>query len=156
MSCILEIPETAVNSIIARFTPSRENLIPILHDVQEMEGYLAPASIAQVAAYLGLSESEVYGVATFYTRFRFKPAGKHCLKVCCGTACHVKGSGEVFAELEKKLGIKAGETTSDGVYSLETVACFGSCALAPIVVADGRVSGRVAPADVDELLWGDS
>jgi len=123
--------------------------------VQEAEGYLTPASLAQVAAHLGLSESDVRGVATFYTRFRFKPTGKHCLKVCCGTACHVKGSGEVLGELEKKLGIKAGETTPDGKYSLETEACFGSCALAPVVVVGGHVSGRVTPMRVDELLRGE-
>jgi len=152
----LDTPETALSALLTRFTPSRDNLIPILHVVQEAEGYLSPASMAQVAAYLGLSESEVHGVATFYASFRLKPIGKQCLKVCRGTACHVKGAGEVLAELEKKLGIKAGETTPDGAYSLETEACFGSCALAPVVVVDGRVSGRVEPAGVGELLKGEN
>lgn len=152
----MDISETAINNLLFRFTPSRENLIPVLHAVQEEAGYLSSSSMARVASYLKLSESAVYGVATFYTRFRFKPAGKHCLKVCCGTACHVKGAGEVLAALEKKMGIKAGETTPDGTYSLETGACFGSCALAPIVVVDGRASGRTTPASVGELLRGDS
>lgn len=152
----MDAPETLIGTVIARFVPSRDNLISILHAVQEEAGYLTPTSLVQVAAYLGLSESEIRGVATFYTRFRFKPAGKHCLKVCCGTACHVKGAGEVLAELEKKLGIKAGETTADGEYSLGTEACFGSCALAPVVVVDGRVLGRVTPAEAGELLRGES
>lgn len=148
--------KSPVIAILARFAPSRENLIPILHAVQEAEGYLRPKSLAQVAEHLGLSESEVRGVATFYARFRFKPTGKHCLKVCCGTACHVKGSGEVLAELESKLGIKAGETTPDGEYTVETEACFGSCALAPVVVVGGRVFGRVTPTGVDALLRGEA
>ena len=151
----MDVSENSIDNILTRFTSSRENLIPILHAIQEVGGYLAPTSIERVATYLGLSESEVYGVATFYSRFRFKPVGEQCIRVCCGTACHVKGAGEVLAELEKKLGIKAGETTSDGKYSLETEACFGSCALAPVVVVDGCASGRVAPSKVDDLLRGE-
>ena len=152
----MDAPKPHISSLLARFAPSRDNLIPILHSVQDAEGYLAPATIAQVAAYLGLSESEVHGVATFYSRFKFQPAGKHCLRVCRGTACHVRGAGEVLAELEKKLGIKTGETTPDGVYSLETEACFGSCALAPVVVVDGQVFGRVEPSAVDGILRGET
>ena len=151
----MDVPETTVDALLLRFTPSRENLIPLLHAVQEAAGYLTPTFLKQVAAYLGLSDGEIYSVATFYACFRFKPVGKHCLKVCCGTACHVKGAGEVLVELEKKLGIKTGDTTMDGSYSLETEACFGSCALAPVVVVDGRVAGRVTPAGVDELLRGE-
>jgi len=148
----LDISEIVINAILDRFTASRENLIPILHAVQGAVGYLVPTALTRVAAYLGLSESEVRGVATFYARFRFKPIGKHCLRVCRGTACHVKGADEVLAELEKKLGIKPGEMTPDGAYSLDTEACFGSCALAPVVVVDGRVAGRVTPSGVGELL----
>jgi len=148
----LYAPETAVDALFERFAPSRENIIPLLYAVQEAVGYLDPEALAKVAAYLGLSESEVYGVATFYARFRFKPMGKCCIRVCCGTACHVKGADKVLVELENKLGIKAGETTPDGAYSLETEACFGSCALAPVIVVDGRVSGRVSPAEAGELL----
>jgi len=148
----LDISETDINAILDRFAASRENIIPILHAVQEAAGFLPPTSLTQIAEYLGLTESEVRGVATFYTRFKLKPVGKHCLRVCRGTACHVKGAGDVLAELEKKLGIKAGETSKDGSYSLETEACFGSCALAPVVVVDGNVAGRVEPAGVGELL----
>jgi NADH-quinone oxidoreductase subunit E len=108
--------------------------------------------MARAADYLKLSKSELYGIATFYARFRFKPSGKHCLKVCRGTACHIKGAGDVLKEIEKRLGIKPGETTPDGSYSLETEACFGSCALAPVVVSGEHVHGRMTPAKAGDIL----
>ena len=148
----MDAPQTPIDKILACFTPERENVIPILHAVQEARGFLSPEDIAAVARQLKLSRSEVYGIATFYARFRFKPSGKRCLKVCRGTACHVKGAGEVLKELEKRLGIKAGETSPDGAYSLETEACFGSCALAPVVVIDERVHGRMTPSKAGDIL----
>lgn len=148
----MDAAQTSSNDIFARFKPFRENLIPILHALQEENGYLTPETLAGAARYLDLNLSEVYGVATFYTRFRFKPSGRQCLRVCRGTACHVKGAGEVLKELEKRLGIKPGETTPDGAYSLETEACFGSCALAPVVVEDETVHGRMDPSKVGDLL----
>jgi NADH-quinone oxidoreductase subunit E len=97
----------------------------------------------RVAEYLKLPEAHVYGVATFYSQFRFKPQGKHVITVCEGTACHVRGRGEIRKKLEGILGINTGETTEDGRFSLETVACLGSCALAPTIVVDGRVYGKM-------------
>ena len=151
----MDAPQTSINEILNQYAPSRESLIPVLHDVQEAAGYLSAEALAQVADYLKLSKSAVYGVATFYARFKFKPPGRRCLKVCRGTACHVKGAGEVLKELEKRLGVKAGETTPDGEYSLETEACFGSCALAPVVVTGERVHGRMTPGKVGDLLRGE-
>ena len=148
----MDLPQFPIKTILNSFEPVRENAIPILHAVQEREGFLSPEAMGQVAEYLHLSKSEVYGIATFYTRFKFKPSGKHCLKVCRGTACHVKGAGEVLAEFEKRLCIKPGETTPDGEYSLETEACFGSCALAPVVVLDEHVHGRMTPSKTDDVL----
>ncbi len=152
----MDASEFPIKDILCRFEPSRDNVIPVLHAMQEREGYLSPEAMTQVAGYLGLSKSEIYGIATFYTRFKFKPSGKKCLKVCRGTACHVKGAGEVLTELEKRLGIKPGETTPDGAFSLETEACFGSCALAPVVVTDEKVHGRMTPSKVDDILRGEA
>ncbi len=144
-----------ISAILSAHEAKRDSLIPMLHEVQRAEGYLSPEALAQVAAYLKLSLSTVYGVATFYSHFRFKPCGRHQLRVCRGTACHVRGADEVLGELSRRLHLKAGETTKDGEFSLETEACFGSCALAPVVVKDGRVYGRMTPAKVDELLRGE-
>ena len=139
--------------LLSNFNVSRENLIPILHTVQHQEGYLSEDSISQVSAYLGISTSSIYGVATFYSAFKLKPEGKQTIRVCRGTACHVKGADTILRELENRLDIKEGETTPDGQYTLRTEACFGSCALAPVVVND-RVFGRVTPSSINRILRG--
>ncbi|MCL2679233.1 MAG: NADH-quinone oxidoreductase subunit NuoE [Dehalococcoidia bacterium] len=144
-----------IEAILAKFGRERLNLIPILHEIQAQSGYVSPEAMQAVAVHLGLSDSEVYGVVTFYTAYKLKPAGRHSLKVCRGTACHVKGSEKIIGEIEKQLGISDGGTTGDGEYSFETVACLGSCALGPVVVRDGRVYGRVTPAQVKDILRGD-
>jgi NADH:ubiquinone oxidoreductase subunit E len=141
-----------ISDILNTYPASQENLIPLLHEVQRRLGFLPLEAIQQVAAHLHLSKSAVYGVATFYAGFKFQPSGRHSLRVCRGTACHVRGSDRVLGEAEKQLGIKPGETTADGSYTLETEACFGSCALAPVVVKDGKVYGRQTPANVARLL----
>jgi NADH:ubiquinone oxidoreductase subunit E len=142
------------DDILCRFKCDRGNLIPILHEIQNHFGYLSREAMESVADYLGLSAGTVYGVATFYAVFKLTPSGRHCVKACRGTACHVKGASRVLGELEKQLEIKPGETTPDKEYTLETEACFGSCALAPVVVKDGKVYGRVTPARVNDILRG--
>jgi NADH-quinone oxidoreductase subunit E len=143
-----------IDDILVKYDPDRRSLIPILHEAQSRLGYLSPEAMQVAANYTGLSVSEVYGVVTFYAAFKLKPTGCHCVKACRGTACHVKGAEKVLGELEKSLGIKDGETSKDGEYSLETVACLGSCALAPVVVRDEQVYGRVTPAKVKDILRG--
>jgi NADH-quinone oxidoreductase subunit E len=147
---------SAINSdildILNTYPASPENLIPILHEVQRRLGFLPLEAIQQIAVHLQLSKSAVYGVASFYSGFKFQPSGRHCLRVCRGTACHVRGSNRVLGEAEKQLGIKPGQTTADGAYTLETEACFGSCALAPVVIKDGKVFGRQTPTNVSRLL----
>jgi NADH-quinone oxidoreductase subunit E len=118
-------------------------VLPALQRIQREIGYLPSEAIPVVARLAGVPESHVYGVATFYAHFRFTPTGKHPITVCCGTACHVRGSAKLVGDLRDRLGIQEGETTDDGRYSLETTACFGSCALAPVVVIDGKVQGRL-------------
>lgn len=141
-----------VEKILAGYGRSREVLIPILQDVQDAVSYLSPEAIEQIATHLGLSENDVYGVATFYAQFRFHPPGRHHVKVCQGTACHVRGSGLILEAVTRRLGITDGETTEDGEFSLERVACFGSCALAPVVVVDDKVYGRMTTKRTQKLI----
>lgn len=127
-------------------------LLPILHDAQEIYGYL-PIEVQQaVADGLGISLSEVYGVATFYSRFSLTPKGKHRISVCLGTACYVKGGDKVLAEVEKKLGIKSGECTPDGLFSIDSCRCVGACGLAPVMMIDEEVYGKLTPELVDKIL----
>jgi len=142
----------AVEKLLADFPAQRSNLIPILQSVQGRLGYLPKDAIGRVATYTRVSEAEVYGVASFYTQFRFTPVGKHMFTVCRGTACHVLGSKKLVDELEDVLGIEPGSTTPDLEFSLQTVACFGSCALAPLLVVDEKVYGRVTSQKVRQLV----
>lgn len=143
-----------VEKVLAGYDRKRDNLIPILQDVQEKAGYLSERAVSRIAEYLALSENDVFGVATFYAQFRFHPPGEHHIKVCQGTACHVRGSGLIMEAVTRKLGIVSGETTPDRKFSLERVACFGSCALAPVVVVDGKVYGRMTPKKTEKLIEG--
>jgi len=142
---------TWTEQLAGRFEPRPENLIPALQLVQEAEGYLPCEALDAVGAYLGVPAAKVYGVATFYSQFHLSPQGRHKITVCRGTACHVRGSARLLADLEKMLGIEPGETTEDMQFSLETVACLGSCALAPVVVED-KVYGRQTQASVRSLV----
>lgn len=123
-----------VQGLLQKFQTTRENLIPILQEMQGLMGYLPLAGMEEVARYLSIPVGEVYGVATFYNQFRLTPPGKYQIKVCTGTACHVKRSYVILEEWERRLGIREGETTPDRLFSLEKVACVGCCALAPVVV----------------------
>ncbi|MBA7561113.1 NADP-reducing hydrogenase subunit HndA [subsurface metagenome] len=131
-----------LDDILSQYGGGNGDLIPILQEAQERFGYLPEGVMARVAKFLRLPASNVYGVATFYAQFKFTPTGKRMVKVCRGTACHVRGGARILNEVERQLGIKPGETTDDLEYSLETIACFGSCALAPVVVIDKTVYGR--------------
>jgi len=128
------------------------DLVPVLQRTQAVLGYLAPESIARIARWLKLSENEVFGVATFYAQFRFTPPGRHRLRVCLGTACHVKGGVQMLETLERRLDVRPGETTPDGEYGLERVACLGCCALAPVVTIDQKIYGQMSVLKLQELL----
>lgn len=138
--------------ILGSFTRERKNLIPLLQEVQEKLGYLPRHAMLEVAEFLRMPESAVYGVATFYNQFRFTPLGRHPVKVCLGTACHMKGGKLILEAWERELGIEVGETTPDREYSLDRVACVGCCALAPVSVVEGEVEGRVSPIRVKGIL----
>jgi NADH-quinone oxidoreductase subunit E len=141
-----------LDEILAGYGRERDNLIPLLQEVQDRFQYLAAEAVQRVAEHLDLSENDVYGVATFYAQFRFVPPGLHHVKVCQGTACHVRGSGMIVDAISRTIGIEPGQTSADGKFSLERVACFGSCALAPVVVLDDKVFGRMTAAKTKKLI----
>ena len=140
--------------LLAEYGRERDNLIPLLQEVQDRYSFLSPDAVRQVAEHLELSENDVYGVATFYAQFRFTPPGLHHVRVCQGTACHVRGSDMILDAIGRATGIEPGQTSADGKYSLERVACFGSCALAPVVVLDDKVYGRMTAARTQKLIEG--
>lgn len=131
---------------------SADDLIPILQDIQTDEGFLSEASVREVANFLKLPTSRVYGVATFYNQFRFSPTGKYNISVCRGTACHVLGSATVLEELEKQLKVKAGDTTRDGLFSIEVVACIGACGLAPVISINGEFHAKVTTESLKGII----
>ena len=143
-----------LSPILAPYRRQRGALIPVLQRVQEELGYLPEEAISEIAFFLGVSESEVYGVASFYAQFRFIRQGEHTIKVCQGTACHVRGGRRILEAVEREISIQPGETTEDYKFSLERVACFGSCALAPVLVVDKTVYGRMTTAKARRVLAG--
>ena len=144
------------DAILGSAEGERSDLVPLLQRAQASLGYLSPDTIRRIARHLRLSKSDVYGVATFYAQFRFSPPGRHCLHVCLGTACHVKGGVQMLETLERRLEIKPGETTPDGEYQLERVACLGCCALAPVVKLDETIYGQMSVLKLQEVLDGHS
>ncbi len=141
-----------LDSVLTQYKGEKNDLIPILQEAQEKFGYLPRDVMEGIARFLRLPASVVFGVSTFYSQFKFTPIGRKVIKVCRGTACHVRGADKILQEFERRLCIKPGETTEDLEYSLETIACFGSCALAPVVVIDKTVNGRVTTTKVRQLL----
>jgi NADH-quinone oxidoreductase subunit E len=130
----------------------RDALIPLLQDVQSVEGYLSPQAVVRIGQHLGLPASKVYGVATFYNQFRFSPPGQCHVQVCRGTACHVKGSHNVLETIQRTLKIEPGQTTRDGRFSLEVVACIGACGLSPVITCNGDFHAGVSPRNVEKIL----
>lgn len=138
--------------IVAEYGSERGALIPILQKVQEKFGYLSEEAISRIAKLCRISESEIFGVASFYAQFYFTRRGRHSIKVCLGTACHVRGGERILDEIKRELKVESGGTTEDNRFSLERVACFGSCALAPVVVIDKDVYGRMTVSKAKEVL----
>lgn len=134
--------KTRLEPILAKYAGKQGVLISLLQDVQEEFGFLEEDALSTVADALNLPLSQLYGVASFYSQFYFEPRGKHVIRVCTGTACHIRGAPTIQAKLEEELGIRAGETTEDLTFTLETVNCVGCCALAPVVTVNDRVLNR--------------
>jgi NADH:ubiquinone oxidoreductase subunit E len=147
-----EIDWTMISSIIERHKGEEWGLIPLLQEVQEAVGYIPPASIEPISEALHLFPAEVQGVVTFYAGFSLTPKGKHVIRVCRGTACHVKGGKSILRVLKKELGLEEGETSPDYRFTLETVACLGACFLAPTMMVNRTYYGRLSPPKVASIL----
>jgi NADH:ubiquinone oxidoreductase subunit E len=144
---------TAVDSILARYDkPGRDKLIPILQEVQAEDGYLSKESVIRIGDFLNLPVSKIYGVATFYNQFRFKPLGKYHIQICRGTACHVKGSLSLVTTLEDLLEVPVGETSKDGLFSSEVVACIGACGLAPVISINNEFHAYVDSSSIKKII----
>ncbi|MBA7618815.1 NADP-reducing hydrogenase subunit HndA [subsurface metagenome] len=141
-----------LDGILSHYSREGGNLIPILQEAQGVFRYLPTEVMQEIARFLGVPEGTVFGVSTFYAQFKFTPTGKRIVKVCRGTACHVRGATRILDEIVRRLEIGPGETTDDLEYSLETIACFGSCALAPVMVVNDNVYGRLSPTKVAKIL----
>jgi len=146
---------TAVNHILSEYANcGSDSLIPILQKIQDEEGFLSRQAVIEVGKTLDIPASKIYGVATFYNQFRFEALGKYHVQVCRGTACHVLGSATVLQELEKMLKIKAGQTTRDGMFSMEVVACIGACGLAPVICVNGEFHAKVTKEELQGIIEG--
>lgn len=128
------------------------SLITVLQKTQDIYGYLPEEAVCEVSKRLNIPASKVYGVATFYTQFRFEPVGKYFIQLCQGTACHVNGSEIIEKTIKEELGISDGETTSDGLFSLKNVACLGCCSLSPVMMINGETYGSLNPSKVRDIL----
>jgi NADH-quinone oxidoreductase subunit E len=144
-----------LEKILKKYEYQKSSLLAILQDVQARENFLPRKTLEEVSQRLQVPLSQIYSLATFYRAFSLTPRGHHLVTVCTGTACHVKGAATILNTLERELAVKPGETTSDKKYTLETVNCLGSCALAPLVVVDGHYHGRMLGNKVLALLKGD-
>jgi NADH-quinone oxidoreductase subunit E len=138
--------------ILKGFSKKRGNLIPILQKLQGKLGYLPREAMLEVARFLDIPEIDVYGVVTFYNQFRLNPLGRHSIRVCLGTACHMKGGYITLDAWKRRLGIESGQTTQDREFDLDTVACVGCCVMAPVTVVDDKPEGSVEPTRVDGIL----
>ena len=152
MSLNVDHNRMELTKVLDTYRGSKEELISILQDVQERIGYLPKETMFEVSKFLGIPESRVYAVASFYAQFRFKPMGKNTVMVCRGTACHVKGAPRILDEFKRELGIDENETTEDQEYTLETVACLGCCALAPCAMINDEVAANLTPKKVKSLF----
>jgi NADH:ubiquinone oxidoreductase subunit E len=141
-----------VDKVLASFNREKAELIPILQQVQLKLGYLPQEAMKIIAGFVKVPESTVFGVVTFYAQFRFIPVGRNIIRVCRGTACHVKGGARILREVERRLGIKPGESTPDFEYALETVACIGACALAPTMTINNETHGEMTTKKVAEIF----
>lgn len=143
----------SIRKIVSEFKgEGRDKLIPVLQKVQNEVGYISKEAVIEIGSVLNLPASKIYGVATFYNQFRFEPKGRYHIMVCRGTACHVKGSADTLEAIERELGIKAGKTTKDGLFSIEVVACLGACGLAPLICVNDEFFANVTRERASDII----
>jgi len=148
----METSMSSIESALSQFPVEAGSLIPLLQKMQETAGYISGASVQQIAEYLKLTESQVYGVASFYAQFRFTPPARHSLSVCLGTACHVRGGERLMMALQRDLDTAPGRSTSDGRFDLNRVACLGCCALSPVVKIDRDIYSNMTNMKLKRIL----
>ncbi len=153
MCCENQIPmREQLEEIIEKYKETPGALIPVLHEAQDLYGYL-PFEVQKIIADgLNIPVAKVYGVVTFYSQFSLNPKGKYRVSVCIGTACYVKGAAEILDKLKERLSIDVGECTDDGLFSLDSCRCIGACSLAPVVTINDEVYGKLVPADIDGII----
>ncbi len=144
--------EQKLKAVIAKYQGVPGATMPVMQEAQDIYGYLPIEVQKMIADGMGISLEEIYGIASFYSQFKLNPNGEVAIAVCLGTACYVKGSGDILERLEQRLGIKSGETSSDGKFSLEATRCIGACGLAPVLTINEEVYGRLKVDDVDKIL----
>jgi len=147
-----EIDLTRLDPLISKYKDKKGNLIPLLQGTQNLFGYLPRVAFEKIASETGLELSDMYGVATFYAQFRMKPVGKIIIKICHGTACHVQNANTISDSLEESLKIKDGETTADGLFTLESVACLGCCSLAPVMMVGENTFGKLTGTEAVRIV----
>ena len=144
--------ERKLQEIVEKYRNTKGALIPVLHEVQEIYGFLPMSVQKRISESMDIPLSEIYGVVTFYTQFSLKPKGRFKVSACMGTACYVKGSNKILDELQEKLGIKVGDCTEDGKFSLDACRCIGACGLAPVIMINDDVYGRLTAEDIEKVL----
>ncbi len=150
--CTCGNENSEIKEILNQYKKEKDNLIQILNVIQEKYGYIPTQAQKEVSEYLGISMAEVYGVITFYSRFTLKPKGKYNIAVCLGTACFVKGSEKILDKVKEILKIDVGQTTPDGLFSIEATRCIGACGLAPVFSVNNEVHGKATPEMVEEVI----
>lgn len=150
--CVEQKLEKEIQEILEQYTQIKDNLISILNEIQVKYGYIPLIAQKKISEYLTIPMAEIYGVITFYSRFTLKPKGKYAISVCLGTACFVKGSEKIMERLKDRLKIKEGETTADGLFSIDATRCVGACGIAPVFMINGEVYGKATVKKLDEVL----
>lgn len=150
--CIENRIKKEVQEIMVPYKEEKDNLIPILNDIQEKYGYIPKTAQMEVSKYLGIPMAEIFGVITFYSRFTLEPKGKYNISVCLGTACFVKGSQSILDRLKERLNLEEGKTSADGKFSIDTTRCVGACGIAPVFTVNGEVYGHATVKKLDEVL----
>ena len=148
----LESPALAIDAIVHKHNVEPGAVIPILQEIQNAYGHVPPVAIQRVAEHMNIPASEIYGIVTFYAQFRLQPLGKNLVRVCHGTACHLGGAEMVAEALSQATGAGEGETSSDGLFTVERVACLGCCSLAPCIMINNETHGRLAPESIDKIV----
>ena len=147
-----ELSLIVIDAIVHKYNVQPGAVVPVLQEIQDSYGYVPPVAIERIAENMGIPASEIFGIVTFYTQFRLQPLGKNLIKVCHGTACHLSGAERIAEVLAQATGAKEGETSQDGMFTVERVACLGCCSLAPCIMLNGEIHGRLTPKAIDNLV----